>query len=137
MLKVIKRVFEIATPLGAALLGCFLLCGCQTFAQVAAQQRAERAQLRNELSMLTPVQKSRAEQCSSLALGRVRALRMAGEWQYTYGENEYSLIAACIRNPYYFETIPRPTMVAVPQSPSYCTMQQYGDSTQMQCNQYP
>ncbi len=130
-----------ASLLAAATVGCIVLSGCAAMAQMAAQQRAEqraeRAQLRAEIAALSPQERAMAEQCSSMSIGRIRALRIAGQGEYTFGANTFSIVQACINNPYYFETIPKPTAVTVRQAPSYCTQENYGYTSQIQCNSYP
>jgi hypothetical protein len=96
------------------------LSGCEALAQAAAQQRAQQQavedDLRARIAQLSPEQRDAVQRCSSIAVGKVAALRNAGQGGGTYGINDYTIVDACLRNAYYYETIPAPaTVINVPQ----------------------
>jgi len=127
------------------------LSGCQALAEMDAQQRAQQQaaidNLRARISTLTPDQKDAVQKCSSIAEGRVTALRNAGQGGATYGVNDFTIVDACLSNPYYYETIPAPAVVIQAPAPQpfqpqliqprqsiNCTSQTMGTYTTTNCN---
>jgi hypothetical protein len=94
---------------------CLNLTGCQAIAEIQAEQAARRQaiedNLRARIEQLTPQQRDAVQQCSSMAAGRINALRNAGQGGGTNGINDYTVADACLSNPYYYETIPAPAVV--------------------------
>lgn len=105
--------------------------------QPADQETAPEQEMQDRVADLTPEQRDAVEQCSSLATGRINALRLAQQTAAEQGESaatrmnqqsfqqglrsllgadgadERTVVSACLENPYYYETIPSPP----PQSP--------------------
>jgi tRNA-dihydrouridine synthase len=126
-----------------AMLIALNVSGCAAMAEYAAQQEAQRqAQidaLQARIAQLTPEQKDKVQQCSSIAAGKIQSLRMAGQAAATYGMNEFTVASNCVDNPYYFQTIPNPpTQVIVnapPPGPMTCTtMEMGGGMATTNCN---
>lgn len=94
---------------------CVPLAGCQALAEMQEQQRAQQQavedNLRARIAELTPEQRDAAQKCSSIAEGRINALRNARQGAGTYNMNDYTVVDACLNNPYYYETIPAPAVV--------------------------
>lgn len=94
---------------------CLTLTGCEAIAEMQAQQRAQQQavedNLRARIAALSPEQRDAAQKCSSISEGRINALRNAGQGAGTYNMNDYTVVDACLSNPYYFETIPAPSVV--------------------------
>ena len=92
---------------------CILLSGCQALAEMRAQHEAQRQaredNFQERVAALTPDQKDAVQKCSSIAVGRIAALRKAGQGAGTYGMNDDAIADACLDNQYYYEVIPAPT----------------------------
>jgi len=133
---------------------CFNLTGCQAIAEMQAQEAARRQaiedNLRARIAQLAPQQKDAVQRCSSIAEGRINALRNAAQGGGTNGMNDYTVVDACLNNPYYYETIPAPAVVvnvppppapnSYPQAPlpasntMNCTTTTYGNTANTTCN---
>lgn len=115
MSEVQPNVIVGAAPAVVALAACILLSGCQALAKMRVQQEAQRQatedDLRDRVAALTPEQRNAVQKCSSIAVGRVAALRNAGQGAGLAGMNDYTIADACIDNQYYYEVIPAPTAV--------------------------
>ena len=115
MSEVQRKVNARAVPALVGIVACFLLSGCQALANMRAQQEAQRQatedDLRERLAALSPDQKDAVQKCSSIAVGRVAALRNADQGAGLAGVNDYTITDACLDNQYYYEVIPAPTVV--------------------------
>ena len=125
---------------------CLSLSGCQAMAEMQAQQAARQQaiadNLRDRVAQLSPEQKDAVQRCSSIAVGKIGALRNAGQGASVYSMNDYTVVDSCLSNPYFFETIPAPAVVVhvpspqpqMPQSFNCTTTSMGGGMSTTNCN---
>ena len=88
------------------------LAGCESMAEAARQQQAARqAQqdaLRARIAELPREQKAHVQRCSSIAVGKIAALRNADQGGSMYGVTDYTIVDSCLADPSYYTTVPAP-----------------------------
>lgn len=98
------------------------LSGCEAMAEAARQQeeqrQAQEAALQSRIAQLTPEQKDSVQRCYAESVGRIKTLRNAGQGASTSGMNDYTVVNACLNNPYFYATIPAPAVVINTPPPS-------------------
>ena len=112
----ILRVLTIAL-LGVGLSGCAEMARQQALHD--EQEREAEQALKERIQEMSPEERNATLRCSSTAVGRIQALRNAGQGNGTWGINDFTIVNACISNPYYAETIPAPAVVVNNPAPVY------------------